>query len=153
MKTWTPIAEGRAYEMTRCSNRSRHSVSGCSSPPVSTTSRGSRCRASRPAGTDGSADRSDRRTSPTEGADFEAGISIDQIAARELGEDGAASLELSLDTTEFAGACDAGFSCAYTTTLCWRGPTAPVPMEHDPRAVFERLFRPAAPTALNACHA
>ena len=78
---------------------------------------------------------------PTEGADFEAGISIDQIAARELGQKTElASLELSLDTTEFAGACDAGFSCAYTTTLCWRGPTAPVPMEHDPRAVFERLF-------------
>ena len=78
---------------------------------------------------------------PTEGADFQAGVSIDQIAARELGQHTElASLELSLDTTEFAGACDAGFSCAYTTTLCWRGPTAPLPMEHDPRAVFERLF-------------
>jgi len=78
---------------------------------------------------------------PTEGADFHAGVSIDQIAARELGQHTElASLELSLETTEFAGACDAGFSCAYTTTLCWSGPTSPLPMEHDPRAVFERLF-------------
>jgi hypothetical protein len=78
---------------------------------------------------------------PTEGADFEAGISVDQMAARELGQrTQLASLELSLESTEFAGACDAGFSCAYTTTICWRGPTTPLPMESDPRAVFERLF-------------
>jgi hypothetical protein len=78
---------------------------------------------------------------PTEGADFEAGISVDQMAARELGQHTQlASLELSLETTEFAGACDAGFSCAYTTTISWRGPSTPLPMETDPRAVFERLF-------------
>ena len=79
---------------------------------------------------------------PTEGADFQAGMSLDQIAARELGRHTQlASLELSLDTTEFAGACDAGFSCAYTTTLCWRGPTSPLPMEHDPRAVVRAPVR------------
>jgi len=78
---------------------------------------------------------------PTEGADFQAGISIDQIAARELGNHTElASLELGLESTEFAGACDAGFSCAYTTTISWRGPTSPLPMENNPRAVFERLF-------------
>ena len=78
---------------------------------------------------------------PTEGADFEAGISIDQIAAAHLGrETQLASLELSLEATAFAGACDAGFSCAYITTLSWRTPTTPLPMENNPRAVFERLF-------------
>jgi hypothetical protein len=78
---------------------------------------------------------------PTEGADFEAGISIDQIAATELGrETQLTSLELGLGSTDFAGACDAGFSCAYTSTLCWRTPTTPLPMESNPRAVFERLF-------------
>jgi len=78
---------------------------------------------------------------PTEGADFHAGISIDQIAAQELGRHTElASLELGLESTEFAGACDAGFSCAYTTTISWRGPTTPLPMENNPRAVFERLF-------------
>ena len=78
---------------------------------------------------------------PTEGADFQAGISIDQIAARQIGQQTQiGSLELSLETTEFAGACDAGFSCAYTTTLNWRDAKTPLPMEHNPRAVFERLF-------------
>jgi hypothetical protein len=78
---------------------------------------------------------------PTEGADFEAGISIDQIAAAELGKQTQlASLEITLAPTGLAGACDAGFSCAYTSTLCWRTPTTPLPMENNPRALFERLF-------------
>jgi len=78
---------------------------------------------------------------PTEGADFEAGISLDQIAADHLGrETELRSLEVGLGATEFAGACDAGFSCAYTSTLCWRSSRAPLPMESNPRAVFERLF-------------
>ena len=78
---------------------------------------------------------------PTEGADFASGTSIDQIAATELGrETQLTSLELGLGSTDFAGACDAGFSCAYTSTLCWRTPTTPLPMESNPRAVFERLF-------------
>ena len=78
---------------------------------------------------------------PTEGADFEAGLSIDQIAAMQFGQHTQlASLEISLAPTELAGACDAGFSCAYTSTLCWRTPTTPLPMENNPRAVFERLF-------------
>ena len=78
---------------------------------------------------------------PTEGADFRAGISIDQIAAMHLGEETQLrSLELGLESTDLAGACDVGFSCAYVNTLCWRGPTTPLPMENNPRAVFERLF-------------
>jgi hypothetical protein len=78
---------------------------------------------------------------PTEGADFEAGVSLDQIASAHLGtETELRSLEVGLGATEFAGACDAGFSCAYTSTLCWRTPKTPLPMESNPRAVFERLF-------------
>jgi len=84
---------------------------------------------------------------PTEGADFEAGTSIDQIAATQLGQKTQlTSLELGLGSTDFAGACDAGFSCAYTSTLCWRTPTVPLPMESNPRAVFERLFGDADST-------
>jgi hypothetical protein len=78
---------------------------------------------------------------PTEGADVQAGTSLDQIAAAQLGQaTELPSLEIGLGSTEFAGACDAGFSCAYTSTLCWRTPTSPLPMESNPRAVFERLF-------------
>ena len=78
---------------------------------------------------------------PTQGVDFEAGISIDQIAANHVGrETQLPSLQLSLDSMEFAGTCDSGYSCVYTNTLSWRGPTTPLPMENNPRAVFERLF-------------
>ena len=77
----------------------------------------------------------------TEGLDIRAGISMDQIAAQHLGaETQLASLELGVDSVETLGACDAGYSCAYTNTIAWRTATTPLPMENDPRAVFERLF-------------
>jgi hypothetical protein len=77
----------------------------------------------------------------TEGFDFRTGISIDQVAAKELGQHTQlASLEIGLDANEIVGACDCGYSCAYSNTLCWRSPTTPMPMENHPRAVFERLF-------------
>jgi hypothetical protein len=78
---------------------------------------------------------------PTQGADFQAGVSVDQIAAQHLGkETQLPSLQLSLEPVDFSGSCDSGYSCVYTNTLCWRGPTMPLPMEDNPRAVFERLF-------------
>ena len=77
----------------------------------------------------------------TEGPDIRAGVSMDQIAAQTLGkETQLASLELALDSVEVLGACDAGYSCAYANTISWRTATTPLPMENDPRAVFERLF-------------
>ena len=45
-----------------------------------------------------------------------------------------------IEGRDFAGSCDAGYSCAYTNTISWRSATTPLPMENDPRAVFERLF-------------
>jgi hypothetical protein len=77
----------------------------------------------------------------TEGAGIHAGVSADQIAAREFGKSTQlASLEIGLDTPTLAGGCDSGYSCAYTNTIAWRGPTTPMPMEMNPRVVFERLF-------------
>jgi hypothetical protein len=77
----------------------------------------------------------------TEGADIHAGISMDQIAAKELGKSTQfASLELGLEEASLVGGCDSGYSCAYTNTISWRSPTTPNPMEVNPRAVFERLF-------------
>jgi hypothetical protein len=84
---------------------------------------------------------------PTQGADFRAGISVDQIAANHIGkETQLPSLQLSLEPIDFSGSCDSGYSCVYTNTLCWRGPTMPLPMEDNPRAVFERLFGDAGST-------
>ncbi len=77
----------------------------------------------------------------TEGAGIHCGISADQIAAKELGKSTQlASLELGLESPSLAGGCDSGYSCAYTNTVSWRGDTTPLPMEFNPRAVFERLF-------------
>ena len=76
----------------------------------------------------------------TGGADFQLGISADQIAAKELGKNTQlSSLELGLEPQPLAGNCDSGYSCAYMT-MSWRGPTSPLPTEINPRAVFERLF-------------
>src|SRR4029079_2352573 len=44
------------------------------------------------------------------------------------------------DFPGFIGACDVGYSCTYMNTIAWAGPTAPLPMEINPRVVFERLF-------------
>ena len=78
---------------------------------------------------------------PTEGADVEAGVTVDQIAARHFEKDTQiASLELGIEPTDLAGSCDVGFSCAYINTVSWRTPTMPLPVENNPRALFERLF-------------
>ena len=66
---------------------------------------------------------------------------MDQIAAAAIGaETPLSSLELCLDSNDLLGACESGWSCAYANTLSWRTPTTPLPMENDPRLVFERLF-------------
>ena len=76
-----------------------------------------------------------------DGADLQAAVSMDQLIAREQGaHTQLASLELAVDGRDFAGSCDDGFSCAYTNTIAWSGPSTPLPMENSPRVVFERLF-------------
>ena len=77
----------------------------------------------------------------TAGADLHAGISVDQIAAREFGkETQVASLEIGLESPEVVGACETEYGCAYYNTISWRNESSPLPMENRPRAVFERLF-------------
>ncbi len=77
----------------------------------------------------------------TGGADIHAGVSVDQIAAREVGSSTQLpSLELGLDDARTVGNCDSGYSCAYTNSLSWRAPSSPMPPEYSPRRAFERLF-------------
>jgi hypothetical protein len=77
----------------------------------------------------------------TEGADIKAGVSADQIAAKHLGrETQLTSLQVGLESADFVGACDAGYSCAYSGTVSWADERTPLPMENNPRVVFERLF-------------
>ena len=80
-----------------------------------------------------------------------ADVSIDQLLAKHFARDTqVASLELSMDAPANAGACTGNLSCVYTHTLCWRGPTQPLPMEWNPRAVFERLFGDSGSTERGA---
>src|SRR5207244_2598390 len=70
-----------------------------------------------------------------------ADVSMDQVLAKHFAsETQVPSLELSMDAPANAGACTGSLSCVYTHTLSWRGPTQPLPMEWNPRAVFEKLF-------------
>ncbi len=73
--------------------------------------------------------------------DIRAGISIDQVMAREVGHlTRLPSLELTCDAGRNTGACDSGYSCAYQYNVSWSSPTTPMTPEANPRLVFERLF-------------
>src|SRR5690242_5918804 len=70
-----------------------------------------------------------------------ADVSMDQLLAKHFSATTqVASLELAMDPPNNAGACTGNLSCVYTHTLCWRSATQPLPMEYNPRAVFEKLF-------------
>ena len=81
------------------------------------------------------------RAKKTDGPDIRLGTSLDQIIAREFArETQLGSLEFTVEPTDLAGSCAYGFSCAYNNTIAWRTPTTPLPMENNPRNLFERLF-------------
>src|SRR5579863_4156539 len=85
----------------------------------------------------------------TEAEDVLANTTIDQIVAQQIGQDTPLpSLEVATeDFTGYVGGCSPGFSCAYLNTISWSTPSTPLPMETNPRAVFERLFGAAGTTA------
>ena len=75
------------------------------------------------------------------------GVSMDQIVAKEFGrETQLASLELALENVGNTGQCSGGYSCVYSNTISWRDATTPLPMENNPRVVFERMFGDTAST-------
>ena len=77
----------------------------------------------------------------TEGADIEAGKTVDQFAADVLGKNTSLrSLELTTDSNFTVGNCENGYSCTYQNSTSWRSPTTPLYHERDPRVVFQRLF-------------
>jgi hypothetical protein len=78
----------------------------------------------------------------TTGADIEAGTTIDQVIAQEIGQDTLLpSLQLAVeDPGANSSNCGEGYSCVYTNTISWQTPTRPLPMEINPQVVFERMF-------------
>jgi hypothetical protein len=139
MKKWTPATEGAAYEMTPtlqplAAFRDRMLVvSGLNikaADPVGNEPGGVHARPCAAFLTG---------IHPKPGGAM--GISADQLAAKEFGKHTQlASLELAMDSSDVLGAADGAYSDAYTKTISWRGPTTPLPMENNPRRVFERLF-------------
>jgi len=153
MDNWTPSAEGSGFEFTPTLKplerfRDRTVVlSGLNSKPEIMPSNlpvGFHSRASTRFLTD-------IQPKPTEGSALAAGISMDQFAANELGHHTQlASLELALESPDSGGSGDPGFSKVYCDTISWRSSTTPLPMENNPRAVFERLFGDSGTTDPNA---
>jgi hypothetical protein len=77
----------------------------------------------------------------TESTDYELATTVDQIAAKNIGQDTRLpSLELAMDLLKAVGQCDNGYACVYQNNLSWSSPTTPLPAEAHPRVVFERLF-------------
>ena len=136
MPSWTPTTEGRGFEFMRIvkSMEPFRDQTVIVSGLKGVVSGGAHA---------GAATRflTDMPAKFTESSDIEAGVSLDQLAGQHLGQyTQHASLELALEGRDFAGSCDIGLSCAYTNTISWRGPTTPLPMDNNPRVVFERLF-------------
>ena len=136
---WFPTAEGRAFEYSpslKPLERFREQVlvlSGLDSiPPPPPGERQY----------NNHADASTRfLTDVTPSRSLRAGVSIDQVLAKHVGQDTALpSMELALESVDSGSSCDFGRSCVYTGTIAWEGPTQPLPMEHDPSAAFVRLF-------------
>ncbi len=77
----------------------------------------------------------------TQGSDVHVGTSLDQYYAQRFGQDTAIpSMQLCIENVDQAGGCAYGYSCVYTDTISWAGPSQPLPMIRDPRAAFDQLF-------------
>src|SRR5690606_11566211 len=77
----------------------------------------------------------------TSGADIRNGISVDQVAAEEVGHlTRFPSLQLGIDGGGGTGDCDSGYSCAYARNISWSGPSTPLAKVTEPRAVYDRIF-------------
>lgn len=142
MKQWTPEAEGCGFEFPRILKpleEHRENLLVLSGLTQNT---------GRPLG-DGDGDHARAACTyltgvhpkKTAGSEIHVGISVDQIAAQRIGNaTKLPSLELACEDGRLVGACDSGYSCAYSNSISWRTPSTPMPPEINPRAVFERLF-------------
>ena len=77
----------------------------------------------------------------TQGSDILAGTSMDQMYAKNFGQDTPMpSMQFCIENLDQAGGCTYNYSCAYTDSISWASPTEPLPMIRDPRVAFDMLF-------------
>jgi hypothetical protein len=142
MPYWMPKTVGTDFELTPClepmaEHRNEMIVFGgltCDKARANGDGGGDHARA-------GGAFLTGAQPKKTAGANFHAGVSADQIAARRLGDKTRfPSLEMAIESFRGAGNCDSGYSCVYEHTLAWRNATTPLPTEVNPRQIFDRLF-------------
>jgi hypothetical protein len=145
MQSYLPVTEGTAYELTPTLSALAPFreqvlvVSGLECVPTPGRPGGAHAKATTRFLTDVSP--------PTSETWLDAGISMDQLLAQELGKHTqVASLELAIESSETAGACDTGFACPYTNTISWKSQNTPLPTQNNPRVIFERLFGDSAST-------
>jgi len=139
MDKWTPAAEGAGFEFTPIlkpleSHRNYvNVVTGLGHRAADTTAVHSLSPTTWLSGV---------RPKATQGVDAYAGVTADQVAAQAIGQDTILpSMELATeDHSGLIGSCDRDYGCIYMNTLSWRTPTTPLPMEINPRKVFQRMF-------------
>lgn len=86
------------------------------------------------------------RIKKTNGADYRAAISADQVMAQQVGlVSPFRSVEISCDVVLNVGSCDTDYACVYQHNLSWSSPTTPLTPEVNPRSFFERLFGRGTP--------
>ena len=136
MEAWTPTAEGTGFELSpilkplasfqkQLTIVSQLQNKGAIAPPVHALQPGTwlSCQL------------------PEMGQDPHGGITADQIAAAHIGQDTPLpSIEVATEGRGGSGACDRSYGCSYGNTISFRTPTTPLPMESDPKKLFERLF-------------
>jgi hypothetical protein len=70
---------------------------------------------------------------PEEGSRPMLGDSVDQVAAKAMGQDTPLpSLELTVE--------EGGLASPFRNTISWQSATSPLPMENNPQVIFEKLF-------------
>jgi hypothetical protein len=139
MSKWTPASEGAGFEFTpilkplEAHRDYVNVVSGLGHKAADTTAVHSLSPTTWLSGV---------RPKATQGVDAYAGVTADQIAAQAIGQDSILpSMEIATeDHSGLIGSCDRDYGCIYMNTLSWRTPTTPLPMEINPRKVFERMF-------------
>jgi hypothetical protein len=139
MNKWTPATEGAGFEFTPILKPLEpyrdylNVVSGLGHKAADTTAVHSLSPTTWLSGV---------RPKATQGIDAYAGVTADQIAAQTIGQDTILpSMELATeDHAGLIGSCDRDYGCIYMNTLSWATPETPLPMEINPRKVFERMF-------------